>query len=428
MQPPPVVHLDLDALAEAPGLPAVARALWPALPRAATVALSGAPAQVQALQRALLARFPLPMVRALRLVRPGPGARPPELPTAELLLARLGPPPAPAVHRDSPAWAGAQPALSVVVPTFRRFDCLEQLLRLLEQQQGAPPFELIIVDDGSPEGLAAWPDLSQTPLPVRMMQQPNQGPAAARNLALAHVRAPVLVSLNDDAVPPPDLLAGHAGAWQDSEQADVAMGTFTLTPAHRRDSFAELVETTNLLFPQPTLPGPGPFPGLILCTGNCSLPTRWLREVGGFDTWFTKAGGEDSELGRRMHAVDGHRVRFLPELACGHDHALTVSGFARRQEHLGRCVVYLARRWGDPRIVTGDPKMPIQGAFLEGQRRLVQQGVRALQTLPARLDARCAEERAAGALKGELAAFEAMVRKVGRLGFARGVVGEWDQS
>lgn len=437
--PVPTLVLDLAALAgrdAAEGLARAAGALWPVVRRpGARLLLVGEGALTAVFQRALLRRYPLAMIQALRLERaaavaPGLRALAPAAVAAGTAasglrdwLAQDHPLPAPAVLRDSPRWAEARPALSVVVPTFSRFDCLGRLLGALAAQEGAPPFEVIVVDDGSPAGPAAWPVVADSPLALRMLRQPNQGPAAARNTALDHVRGRLLVLLNDDAVPPPGLLAAHARAWEDGPQDAVLMGVFTLIPERRRDSFAEVVETTNLLFPQPTLPGPGPFPGMVLCTGNCSLPTAWLRAVGGFDTWFTQAGGEDTELGRRLQLALGHRVRFDAALACGHDHELSVAGFVRRQEHLGRSVVYLARRWGDPRIVTGDAAVPLDAAYRASQERLVAQGARALATLPGRLDARCAAERQAGRLAGELPAFAAMVRRVGALAFARGVVG-----
>jgi GT2 family glycosyltransferase len=411
-------------------LESIARELWPVLWRpGATVVLRGQPPEVKAFTRALLSRYPLPAVQGIRLKTWAPGAPGRVLDVVDATdldawLADTQTEPS-GVSAQSPSWASTRPDVSVVVPTYRRFEALCQLMKRLEGQVQAPPFELIIVDDGSPEGPRAWPDLRSTPLPVRILRQANQGPAAARNRALRDARAELVLFLNDDAVPAADLVARHAAQWENGSGDAVVMGPFSLIPSCRRDSFAELVETTNLLFPQPVLPGPGPFPGVILCTGNCSLPTRWLLEVGGFDTWFTKAGGEDSELGRRMHAVEGRTVRYVQDLSCGHDHQLTVADFARRQEHLGRSSVYLARRWGDHRVVTGDARVPIQGPFIASLRRRLVQGSSILGSLPHQLDAQCAQERRDGRLASDREPFESAVRRLGLLAFSRGVLAEW---
>ncbi len=71
---------------------------------------------------------------------------------------------------------------SVVIPTYNRLDVLPEVLEALEQQEDAPDFEIVVVDDGSTDGTTEW--LRERPfrVPAAVLSQPNRGPAAARNL------------------------------------------------------------------------------------------------------------------------------------------------------------------------------------------------------------------------------------------------------
>lgn len=88
-----------------------------------------------------------------------------------------------------------QPSISVIVPTYNRADDLpgavESILR-----QTVSVAEVIVVDDGStddtPEVIRALPG------PVRGFRQPNQGPAAARNLGMREAVGDVVAFLDVD--------------------------------------------------------------------------------------------------------------------------------------------------------------------------------------------------------------------------------------
>ncbi len=78
-----------------------------------------------------------------------------------------------------------RPSISVVVATRNRAEMLLRLLDALAAQRGAPPFEVVVVDDGSTDD--TWDRLTGraevetafTLVPLR--QEVNAGPAVARN-------------------------------------------------------------------------------------------------------------------------------------------------------------------------------------------------------------------------------------------------------
>src|SRR5215470_1254780 len=102
--------------------------------------------------------------------------------------------------------------MSVVIPTFNRLEVLAEVLQALEFQQGAPPFEVVVVDDGSSDGTSAWLRSRTFRIPLRVLAQENRGPAAARNTGVAVAQGQWVAFLGDDTVPSPGWLAAHREA------------------------------------------------------------------------------------------------------------------------------------------------------------------------------------------------------------------------
>lgn len=88
------------------------------------------------------------------------------------------------------------PLVSFIVPVYKVEQYLPQCVDSLLCQQGAP-FEVILVDDGSPDGCPALCDAYAAADPrVRVVHQANGGPALARNAGLEAARG-VWVSFVD---------------------------------------------------------------------------------------------------------------------------------------------------------------------------------------------------------------------------------------
>ncbi|HEV2063672.1 MAG TPA: glycosyltransferase family 2 protein, partial [Thermoanaerobaculia bacterium] len=106
------------------------------------------------------------------------------------------------------------PSVSVVIPTRNRLESLQQTLGALARQtHDAALFEVLVGDDGSSDGTAAF--LAAPPkyaFSLRSVRAPGSGPAAARNRAIRLARAPRVLLLGDDTFPEPDVLARHLEA------------------------------------------------------------------------------------------------------------------------------------------------------------------------------------------------------------------------
>lgn len=100
------------------------------------------------------------------------------------------------------------PTLTVLLPTYNpRMDYLERVLSSL-QRQTVPPAEwdLLVVDNNSDPPLADRVDLSWHPR-ARVVAEPTPGKMHALATAFRSSTSPLLLILDDDTVPDPDLIA-----------------------------------------------------------------------------------------------------------------------------------------------------------------------------------------------------------------------------
>ena len=239
---------------------------------------------------------------------------------------------------ESPQTPLAQPKISVLVPTHGRPDRIEALIaRLTAQSVPADSFEVIIIDDGGDPPVTL--DARQQPFRCTLIQQRNGGPAAARNKGLALVAAPLVLILNDDAVPAEDLIERHLAAHQelhaDVAQKTAVLGTFHFTETARKSAFVRVLDETNRLFTFSGLKHGERHDWTYFWTCNISLPLAALLEVGGFDSErFDSAICEDVELGLRLEQL-GQSVLFDERCIAHHDHVLSPDQYADRAVQLG---------------------------------------------------------------------------------------------
>ncbi|MEM7247417.1 MAG: glycosyltransferase [Acidobacteriota bacterium] len=241
------------------------------------------------------------------------------------------------------------PRLSVLVPAHERPERLQALVESLRVQTCAPDrFELVVVDDGSRPPLELPDDL---PFAASLHRQANAGPAAARNHGLEHCRGALTLVLNDDSLPAPGLVAAHLRVHDELGEPASVLGRFDFVHSLRTRFLVQLLQDSDLLFDYPSMTPGARQPWQCFWTCNLSLPTSALRQVGGFDAArFPEALCEDVELGYRLERL-GLPLIYRDELACGHDHDLSVLAYFRRLERLGAMLVRLHDKHGDPRML-----------------------------------------------------------------------------
>ncbi|MFL5579730.1 MAG: glycosyltransferase, partial [Gemmatimonadaceae bacterium] len=241
--------------------------------------------------------------------------------------------------------------LSVVVATYNRRASAERLLGELARQSLAPAeFEVIVVDDGSAEPVAPALRAVPTPFALRVLEQPNAGPAAARHRGILAAEGDVVVIVDDDMRLPPDFLAAHRAAHPAGSRR-VVLGLIEADagdrlPLHERYTTA-LIERTV----RGAARGTSRLVGTNLYTGNVSFRRADYLRVGGFDPSFRIS--EDAELGVRLEQAGVEFVGSVDARAAhASDHA-SFAGFVRRAERYGVADSRMAEK--HPALPDADP-------------------------------------------------------------------------
>ena len=160
------------------------------------------------------------------------------------------------------------PEISVIVPVYKAEDylhaCVDSIL-----SQTVSDFELILVDDGSPDGCGAiCDDYAARDSRVRVIHQENQGQAAARNRALAVAKGEWVCFVDSDDAVHPQMLERLGQAAAESGAA-MSMCRMLEAPEMPEDFSAPVEVSWELLSMEEeslvALFDAGNYPGWVAC-------------------------------------------------------------------------------------------------------------------------------------------------------------------
>jgi GT2 family glycosyltransferase len=232
----------------------------------------------------------------------------------------------------------ARPFFSVVVPTFQRPDGLTRCLEALAAQElPHDRVEVVVVDDGSAEPPREIVARFAPALGVRLIEQPNAGPAAARNSGAAAARGDYLVFTDDDCRPDPRWLGAlHAIALRHPGCAiggrvenALADGLYSTASQLLIDFLYEYYNEREEV-------------SRFFITSNLAFPADAFRALGGFDASFPLAAAEDRDVCDRWREAGGTMV-YADDAVVHHAHALRLGSFCRQHFNYGRGAYHLHR-------------------------------------------------------------------------------------
>ncbi|GIH21787.1 glycosyl transferase [Acrocarpospora phusangensis] len=261
---------------------------------------------------------------------------------------------------------------SVVIPTYNRVELLRHTLNsLVWQSLPKEQFEVLVADDGSDDSTAEMVESFRGRLNVRYFFQERDGfqVAKARNLGISHAEGEVCVMLDCGVLAHSELLRAHLDS-HDASDVPLAVCGYVYC-FHVNNDFAKLMDQV-IDYDDPDLTvaklkarklwldvretfygrygddiGDLPAPWLNFWTCNVSARTEQLRSIGMFDEAFRSWGGEDIDLGYRLHR-DGARFMVNREAAgvhCPHEKDFD-SNIAQVSENYK----YMAEKYGTPII------------------------------------------------------------------------------
>jgi GT2 family glycosyltransferase len=269
------------------------------------------------------------------------------------------------------------PQVSVVIPTHQRRQALRRVLESLATQTLAPQtYEVVVAVDGSTDGTLEMLEAFPPPLQLRWVSPPGRGRAGACNAAVAVARGEVTVILDDDMRCVSEFVERHRDDHPPGSRRCV-LGAVPVEleegSPHAARYVKEKFDLHLARLPDPAhLALPRSF-----YTGNASLRTEVMREVGGFDDSFAVYGNEDVELALRLRAA-GVELGFDPEALAYQSYDKDLGGLQRDTLAKGRTTVQLARRhpevFGDLRLAEPDeasrPWLAARALLLTLNRRL----------------------------------------------------------
>ncbi|MBM3695871.1 MAG: glycosyltransferase [Actinobacteria bacterium] len=218
--------------------------------------------------------------------------------------------------------------VAVVIPVFNRVQLVRRTLAGLAAQRGYPPhlISVVVADDGSEEDLGPAVAEASAHLRVYSVRQEHDGYGAgrARTLGASRTGADIVLFVDADCLPDPELVAGHL-AWHHRADNLVVVGSrqhvdsTDYPPEQIADGTIDIRRLVKGEDPPDEAFAPedwrrpfyrrtarlrhGNEAFRALLTGNCSMPRDAFLEAGGFSPDFRHWGGEDTELGWRLFSA-----------------------------------------------------------------------------------------------------------------------------
>lgn len=236
--------------------------------------------------------------------------------------------------------------LSIIIPTYNRpqelAGCLDSLTRLEYDRHG---FEVIVVDDGS----LVSPEPVMTPfhdgISLRLLRQKHVGPASARNAGASQARGRFLAFTDDDCRPARNWLNKLGQQLHTNPISMVGGRVVNAVSENIYSSASHLI--LDIVYAHYNVNGIDPH---FFASNNMALATDVFLLVGGFDTSYRLAGGEDREFCDRWRGI-GYPMVFEPEAVVRHTHRLNLRTFWKQHRAYG-CGAFLfnrshARRGGE---------------------------------------------------------------------------------
>jgi len=249
--------------------------------------------------------------------------------------------------------------LSIVINTFNRKELLlEEIYALLNQTIDKDLYDIIVVDDGSTDGTEKFLSEKGVMNKIRYFRQRNLGRASAKNLGLKNVLTPFIVFLGDDMLPSNKLLEIHL-KYQKSFKNIAVLGMCEWKPEKGSESFKKISNPS----PYDYIEDKDDAGFLFFHTGNISVETNLVKDVGGFDENFRFFGWEDIELGYRLEKGKNIKVMFVPEAYALHRHPeIDLDSLLKREYESGISVRYFCEKYPDEEFKKINPLLQRPGA------------------------------------------------------------------
>jgi len=247
------------------------------------------------------------------------------------------------------------PELSVVIATYNRAETLLRTLDYLAKQDiDAQRFEVIVVDDASPDDTPQVVAEVATRLPYQLRflrNEDNSGPGYTQNRGIRDARGRLLMIMTDDVFLEPRALRAHLDFHRDHPEPEfAALGRVLQSPELRGSALMRNWDPFRFWLLEDGQE--------LLCymfwACNVSCKMEFMRQHGMFREHRGRGGAvafEDLEVGYRL-SVAGMRLLHVADAVGYHYHEYTIDGAIDRWHMRGL-------NYGELRSFVPDPLLDV---------------------------------------------------------------------
>lgn len=222
---------------------------------------------------------------------------------------------------------------SIIIPVFSRVDWIGKCLTKLSEQQYVRSFEIIVVDDGSPNEEQMRKVVTSFHADRNIIAQylriDHRGPAAARNYGVRRSSGEILCFLDDDSLPEPNWLEEMTLCFQETPSVGLVNGR---TCSLDRSNHIPLLLERSV------------YPKISWATCNIAYSRAVFDALGGFDEAYREPSWEDNDLGLRAR-WKGYRHAYNDKAVIYHPHERTIDEFKKKCQLNGRGAAEFTKKY-----------------------------------------------------------------------------------
>ena len=239
-------------------------------------------------------------------------------------------------HSEPPSHG---PVVTIVIPTFGRPLQLQACLAALAEQTLLEPWDVVVVDDGSPQSIEGLGPAWAGRLDLRVIRQNNAGPAAARNRGVQEARGTWIAFTDDDCRPEPQWLVTLMRTARERPGALVGGTTLNGLDSELFASTSQMI--VDLVYAHFNA---DPDNAYFFASNNMLCPRECFLSLSGFDRSFPRAGAEDRDFCDRWRTA-GWPLIWRQDARVEHCHSQSLGKFIDLHIRYGRgAYLYQARR------------------------------------------------------------------------------------
>ena len=222
--------------------------------------------------------------------------------------------------------------VSIIIPVYRRTEWIKKCIDRITEQDFNGTFEIIVVDDGSPnesEIRKTVEQFSKIESTVKYLRNKHAGPAAARNYGVNYSSGKILCFLDDDSLSERRWLQEITEPFRTMNTTAVVSGR--ILSLNRQNGLPCALEKAV-------------YHGKHWATCNIAYRRDSFESLGGFDENFPEPSWEDNDLGiRAMWA--GYSHIYNEQAIIYHPHENSIAEYKKKCLLNGRGAAAFSRKY-----------------------------------------------------------------------------------